>query len=141
MSIRGLNHITLSVSDLDRAVAFYRDLLGMELTMHTPNGAYLAAGNLWLCLHLQPERVAVSVDDYSHIAFDVAETDFPALAERVAAVAPCWQPNSSEGESLYIQDPDGHRLELHVGSLASRLSHYRQLADPDRWVVADDFKG
>ncbi|PIE36463.1 MAG: hypothetical protein CSA54_04380 [Gammaproteobacteria bacterium] len=32
-----------------------------------------------------------------------------------------WQVNTSEGDSIYLLDPDGHRLELHVGSLASRL--------------------
>lgn len=30
--IEGFNHLTLSVEDLDRSVAFYRDLLGMRLT-------------------------------------------------------------------------------------------------------------
>nr|WP_153203922.1 VOC family protein [Niveispirillum sp. SYP-B3756] len=133
-----MNHVTLSVSDLDRALAFYRDLLGMRLTLHSPNGAYLVAGSLWLCLHRQPDGVQVPENDYSHIAFDVAEADFPSLAARVAAVAPCWQPNSSEGLSLYMLDPDGHRLELHVGNLASRLSHYRQHPHPARWISRDD---
>ncbi len=30
-SIRGLNHITLAVSDLDTAVRFHRDVLGLTL--------------------------------------------------------------------------------------------------------------
>jgi catechol 2,3-dioxygenase-like lactoylglutathione lyase family enzyme len=42
MSIRGLNHITLAVSDLDRAILFYRDLLGMELT--SPTGHFRRMG-------------------------------------------------------------------------------------------------
>ena len=44
--------------------------------------------------------------------------------------APEWRTNSSEGESLYILDPDGHRLELHVGSLATRLEDYRRAPRP-----------
>jgi catechol 2,3-dioxygenase-like lactoylglutathione lyase family enzyme len=137
MSIRGLNHVTLAVSDLDRTLGFYRDLLGLELAMHAAHGAYLTAGNLWLCLHHQPEGVTVPDNDYSHIAFDVGAADFPAMAARIAAAAPCWQPNSSEGESLYILDPDGHRLELHVGSLTSRLSHYRRQFPAGMWIADD----
>jgi len=29
--------------------------------------------------------------------------------------------NKSEGQSLYILDTDGHKLEIHVGDLKSRL--------------------
>ena len=37
-----------------------------------------------------------------------------------------WQQNSSEGDSLYLLDPDGHRLELHCGSLQTRLRALEQ---------------
>lgn len=33
-----------------------------------------------------------------------------------------WQSNRSEGHSLYLLDPDDHQLEIHVGTLASRLA-------------------
>lgn len=34
--------------------------------------------------------------------------------------------NKSEGQSFYFLDPDGHKLELHVGDLASRLAQCRE---------------
>lgn len=34
--------------------------------------------------------------------------------------------NRSEGASFYFLDPDGHRLEAHVGDLASRLRTCRE---------------
>jgi catechol 2,3-dioxygenase-like lactoylglutathione lyase family enzyme len=129
--IRGLNHLTLSVTDLTRSVAFYRDLLGFGVRATWPRGAYLEAGSLWLCLSLQDGAAPVAHGD-THYALDVAEEDFPALAEHVRQAAPLWKANTSEGASLYFLDPDGHRLELHVGDLASRLAHYRD--DPGRGV-------
>jgi len=41
MSISGLNHLTMAVSDLDRSVAFYSELLGFSVRMRGPSSAYL----------------------------------------------------------------------------------------------------
>lgn len=132
--IRGVNHVTLAVSDLDRSLAFYQDLLGMRLAMRSQRSAYVEAGTLWLCLHVDA-NINSPRRDYTHLAFDVAEADFPLLAAKVAMAASQWQPNSSEGDSLYILDPDGHRLELHVGTLASRLAHYRRQMPESMWIA------
>ncbi|HEX5514181.1 MAG TPA: glutathione transferase, partial [Gammaproteobacteria bacterium] len=37
-----------------------------------------------------------------------------------------WKDNKSEGDSLYFLDPDGHKLEIHVGDLESRLAALRE---------------
>jgi catechol 2,3-dioxygenase-like lactoylglutathione lyase family enzyme len=120
--VSGLNHLTLAVADLDRSLAFYRDVLGFRVAAVWATGAYLEAGTLWLCLSVGP---VTAREDYTHVALSVAEGDFAALAERVSAVMPQWRANVSEGASLYFLDPDGHRLELHVGTLESRLADYR----------------
>ena len=121
MTIRGLNHITLAVSDIPRSVGFYRDWLGLEVAHVWDNGAYLSAGDLWLCLSL--DAYTAPSKDYTHIAFDVSADDFASVAKRIrAAGAVVWKENSSEGDSLYFQDPDDHKLELHVGSLRTRLA-------------------
>ncbi|QAY76065.1 glutathione transferase [Sphingosinicella sp. BN140058] len=125
MAVRGLNHLTLAVGDLDRSIAFYRDLLGCTLRARWHEGAYLEAGTLWLCLSLDHRVAGVPAADYTHFAFDVSPRDFEALARRVSAAAPIWKDNRSEGASLYVLDPDGHKLELHTGSLESRLAAYR----------------
>ncbi|BAI72099.1 glutathione transferase [Azospirillum sp. B510] len=129
-AVRGLNHLTLAVTDLERSLGFYRDLLGMSVRARWSDGAYLEAGALWLCLSVDPKAGEAVRRDYTHIAFDVAPDDFPALSGTVAQAAPVWKDNRSEGLSLYVLDPDGHRVELHVGDLASRLDHYRRRMPP-----------
>ena len=126
MSIRGLNHITLAVTDLARSIAFYRDILGLSVAASWDSGAYLEAGDLWLCLSLDPAAADSPRTDYTHIAFDVAQAAFAAMCARIQAQAKTWKDNRSEGDSLYFLDPDGHKLEIHVGSLASRLAQYRE---------------
>jgi catechol 2,3-dioxygenase-like lactoylglutathione lyase family enzyme len=133
-TIKGLNHLTLAVSDLDRSLSFYRDVLGLRLRARWPDGAYFEAGSLWLCLSLDPAARRSPHPDYTHAAFDVGADDFEALSLRVRAAAPLWRENRSEGSSLYFLDPDGHKLELHVGSLASRLAHYRAKPAPGRII-------
>ncbi|MCU1750567.1 fosfomycin resistance glutathione transferase [Pseudomonas sp. 6D_7.1_Bac1] len=125
--LSGLNHLTLAVTDLDRSVAFYHGLLQLRLDATWESGAYLSLPGLWLCLSLDPMRQPEAAADYTHYAFSVDASDFPALVERLrAAGVPEWRDNRSEGASFYFLDPDGHKLEAHVGDLISRLEACRQ---------------
>ena len=74
--LKGLNHITIAVSDLDASLRFYTQLLGMKAHVRWDKGAYLSLGNLWFCLSCDEVSPA---KDYSHLAFDIAEADFPAF--------------------------------------------------------------
>lgn len=124
--LTGLNHLTLAVADLDRSFAFYTDLLGFKPAAIWNAGAYLSLGELWLCLSLDVTRAAGAAPGYTHYAFDVARDAFPAFRARLLeANAVEWRQNRSEGDSFYFLDPDGHRLEAHVGNLASRLAACR----------------
>jgi catechol 2,3-dioxygenase-like lactoylglutathione lyase family enzyme len=137
MAVRGLNHLTLAVSDLDRSLAFYRDALGMDVRAVWPQGAYLEAGALWLCLSLNAAPVSHHSGDYTHFAFDVAEAEFESTCEKVLKIATRWQDNRSEGRSFYVLDPDGHKLELHVGNLSSRLAQYRANPLPGMTIIGE----
>ncbi|MBD2815194.1 fosfomycin resistance glutathione transferase [Xenorhabdus sp. Flor] len=122
--LTGLNHLTLAVSNLERSLDFYIKLLGFIPHVRWQNGAYLSLGELWLCLSCDEAKPA---QDYTHIAFNIAAEHFFAFREKllIAGIRQ-WKKNRSEGESIYFQDPDGHQLEIHVGSLASRLETLRQ---------------
>ncbi len=52
--LTGLNHLTLAVSDVQRSLAFYRDVLQLRVEASWDAGAYLSLPGLWLCLSLDP---------------------------------------------------------------------------------------
>lgn len=125
--LKGLNHITLSVRDLSRSVAYYVKVLGFSLRARWNKGAYLSLGGLWLCLSLDPQVRTGPLAEYTHFALSVDAQDFDAFSRKVAEGAhPTWKKNTSEGESIYLLDPDGHKLEVHAGSLESRLAALRK---------------
>ena len=125
--ITGLNHLTLAIADLDHALHFYVDVLRCRLVARWGRGAYLVAGDLWLCLSLDDEVSASPPRrDYTHVAFTVEPSEFAKAKTRlIDAGAISWKKSRSEGESFYFLDPDGHKLELHVGDLASRIAACR----------------
>ena len=124
--LSGFNHLTLAVTDLNRSVSFYHDLLQLQLDATWDNGAYLSLPGLWLCLSLDPLRPTAPAAEYTHYAFTADASSFTAMVERLrAAKVQEWRDNRSEGASFYFLDPDGHKLEVHVGDLASRLQACR----------------
>jgi catechol 2,3-dioxygenase-like lactoylglutathione lyase family enzyme len=129
--LRGLNHITIAVNDLERSFNFYVHLLGMTPHARWDKGVYLTLGDIWFCLSCDEVKPS---QDYCHIALDIAETDFNAFAEKLRGVKVIeWKQNTSEGHSLYFLDPDGHKLEVHSGNLQSRLESLK--AQPYQGLV------
>ncbi|MEC8428132.1 MAG: VOC family protein [Pseudomonadota bacterium] len=118
--LTGINHVTITVSDLDASFEFYVSILGMKPKLRWREGAYLSAGSLWFCLS---SGVASPAEGYSHMSFSISRSDFSIFKDKLRNLGiKEWKVNASEGESLYILDPDGHKLEIHVGSLETRLS-------------------
>lgn len=129
--VTGLNHITLAVSDVDKSLDFYTGILGLTGTAKWDRGAYLSSGDLWLCLSLD---TPVPSADYCHIALSAEAADFDALCNAIRnSGMKQWKENQSEGASFYFCDPDGHKLELHVGNLKTRLQSLK--AEPYEGLV------
>lgn len=136
--IHGINHLTLAVRDLATSVRFYETTLGGQLRVSWPNGAYILLGDLWLALIADGNRRTDGPRDYTHVGLTVTSAGLLDLQGRLRAWgAPIWKENTSEGESLYFEDPDGHRLELHVGDLASRLRSLNQASRSDVRILED----
>ncbi|MDJ0711797.1 MAG: VOC family protein [Woeseiaceae bacterium] len=132
----GLNHITFGVQSIERSLAFYRDVLGCELHARWERGAYLTVGDCWLCLSL--DSCSSPSSGYGHIAFSVDAQSFSSFRRTLAEHGvEIWKHNESEGDSVYFLDPDGHRLEAHVGDLKSRLQAIRANPYEGQCVVSE----
>jgi len=133
--VRGINHITLAVRDLEASFAFYTEVLGLRPVAKWYRGAYLEAGGDWICLSLDGAARGRSLPEYTHVAFTVDEADFSAAVERLrGAKVECWQENRSPGDSFYFLDPNGHKLEIHVSDLEARLKALKD-APPQDLIV------
>ncbi|MEE1880826.1 fosfomycin resistance glutathione transferase [Pseudomonas soli] len=124
--LNGFNHLTLAVSNLADSIVFYQQVLGFRLSARWERGAYLSLGELWLCLSVDQVEAGDLQRTYTHYAFSICQGDFAAFAQRLREHdVRLWKQDSSEGDSLYFLDPDGHQLEAHVGDLQSRLAACR----------------
>ncbi len=140
--ITGPNHTSFTVSDMDASVAFYRDLLGMEVISEREElpefasritgipGAHLkitylqAPGGYWLELiqYLSPPGQKLDVRTHNvgsaHLAFNVGDVDRAYAELSARGVHMKSAPTLIErgpnrgGRGLYLADPDGITIEL-----------------------------
>ena len=128
--VTGVNHITLSVKNLAASFEFYTRILGIEPRARWPKDAYLEAGGTWIALLEDKKARDTQLPEYTHVAFSVRSKDFGPLSKRIReSGAEIWHRNETEGPSIYFLDPDGHKLEIHVGTLETRIAS----AKKDAW--------
>jgi catechol 2,3-dioxygenase-like lactoylglutathione lyase family enzyme len=134
--LSGVNHVTLSVRDVSASFDFYTRVLGLRPRLKWACGAYLSAGSLWLALHQDSEVRSGPLPEYTHIAFDIEPALFPDFCERLRQAGVTeWKSNTSEGGSIFVLDPDGHKLEVHCSDLEARLTDARER----RWAEFEFF--
>ncbi|MBN2885624.1 MAG: VOC family protein [Chromatiaceae bacterium] len=117
--IHDIHHVSLLVADTERALAFYRDLLGLEVDSARPAlpfaGVWLRIGERGLHLLELPNpdptegRPAHGGRD-RHLALSVVNLD--ALRERLDAAGIGYSLSRSGRRALFCRDPDGNALEL-----------------------------
>ncbi len=118
LNVTGLAQVAFSVKDLDRAVAFYRDVLGLPyLFAAPPQMAFLQCGPTRLMLSAQPGGDAESHPILYYAVPDI-QSAFAALAEKGAPIKQPPQMIAKLGTNDlwlgFTEDPDGH----HVGIMS-----------------------
>ena len=118
-----IGHVHLKVADLQRAITFYRDVLGFELTlMYGDSAAFLASGgyhhhiglNTWESLGgSAPPSGTTGLYHVAILFPDRAE--LAAALRRVLAAGIELDGASDHGvsEALYLRDPDNNGIELY----------------------------
>lgn len=118
-----IGHVHLKVSNLERALAFYRDLLGFQLTtMYGDQAAFISAGgyhhhiglNTWHSKDAAPApRQGVGL--YHTAIRYPTRKDLAVIFDRVRRAGYPFSGASDHGvsEALYLNDPDNNGVELY----------------------------
>ena len=135
-----IGHVHLKVSDLDRAVGFYRDMLGFEETTRMGDqAAFLSAGgyhhhiglNTWESKGGSPPPRGSTGLFHTAIRYP----DRAALAKALRRVVEAGVPltgasDHGVSEAIYLNDPDGNGVELYYDRPREDWRH-----DPDGNLV------
>ena len=112
--IRGGN-TTLMVSDFDRAVRFYTDILGLKLKNRFAN-EWAEVETPGLTIGLHPSRPGMPAGGASHISIGLGVEDLDAVMADLRKKGVEFQPIRDAGEAgrfASFSDPDGTSLYLH----------------------------
>ena len=116
---KGIDHVTLSVSDLDRGIKFYTEMLGLKVLRRfgDPRQAYLLSGRSLMSL--------IEVKDYpgllnisksrAHLSLLVSKTEFNGALSLLQdnGVRVIYGPERwKEGKRLILLDPDENKIAL-----------------------------
>lgn len=119
--ITGLAHACFTVADLDRALSFYRDGLGLKEAFDFVDdtgrryGVYLHLGRRnFIELFVGELADRVEKQSYKHICLEVddIEATVDDLRERGIEVSPIKM-GMDHSYQAWVTDPDGNRIELH----------------------------
>jgi catechol 2,3-dioxygenase len=117
-----IGHVHLKVSDLDRAIAFYRDVLGFELQQRMGDeAAFLSAGgyhhhiglNTWESQGGSPPPPGSTGLYHFAIRYPDRRALANALKRVLEAGIPIGASDHGVSEAIYFADPDGNGIEIY----------------------------
>jgi glyoxylase I family protein len=119
VSVTDLHHVSFIVADTERALSFYRDLLGLEVDQERPDlgypGAWLELGAYQLHLLELPNPDPVEGRPHHggrdrHLALSVSRLD--ELKGRLQRAGIPYSESRSGRRAIFCRDPDANALEF-----------------------------
>ncbi|GAB3640502.1 VOC family protein [Spirosoma arcticum] len=118
-----IGHIHLKVTDLDRALTFYRDLLGFTVTtLYGDQAAFISAGgyhhhiglNTWYSKGMPPAPVRSAGLFHTAILYPTRRDLAVAFQRLIDASYPITGASDhGVSEAIYLNDPDQNGVELY----------------------------
>lgn len=114
--IESIDHIGITVSDLEKSVEFYRDLFDFEVIEKMSNAkqAFIKVGEIIIGL-FEEDGYKNQKNTKNHISLYVDEVDFDDAVDELNAneIPIIFGPeNIRNGKSVIFLDPDGNQIEL-----------------------------
>jgi glyoxylase I family protein len=118
-NVTAVHHVSLLVGDTGRALAFYRDLLGLAVDASRPElgypGAWLVVGAAQIHLIELPDPLrGTPLPEHGgrdrHVALSVTRLDD--IQEALSSADVPFTPSRSGRRALFCRDPDGNAIEL-----------------------------
>ena len=125
MKLKRIGHVALRTADEERSRAFYRDILGFQVSEQDPDhgGTFMTLGDNFHTIDVfqtpdveNAQKPAMGQVGLFHIAFEVGEygdlkSAYHTLIEHDVPISHCTDHVSQR--SIYFDDPDGNRLEIY----------------------------
>ncbi len=118
-----IGHVHLKVADIERALGFYRDVLGFHVTQrYGDSAAFIAAGdyhhhiglNTWESKNGQPPAPGTTGLYHTAILYPTRKSLADALVRvRKAGIHLDGASDHGVSEALYLRDPDQNGVELY----------------------------
>ncbi len=112
--LKHIRFVMLGVTDLTRAVAFYRDKLGLSLHFQSAEFAFLDGGGVTLALGTPLARAIPQIAGATEIVFGVEDVMGAYEALRARDIKFIYEPRNVTGTdwAAVFEDPDGHKLSV-----------------------------
>ena len=114
--IESVNHIGITVSDLEKSIKFYKELFDFDIIENISNAgqAFLKMGDIMLNL-IELKGYKCSKESRNCISFYIDEEDFEDAIDELdeSGITIIAGPeNIRKGKRIVFADPDGNHIEL-----------------------------